>query len=144
MEATPADLHAVGLALGQEIVIRGGLRALGNPAFQTVSDFQDNGPTQDPKETASSSQSVPSGGSSSASSGDMDAPNTSVLKGASAALDALVAGKDFQKDADGRRPVFGSGLPLTLPQGDPRVLLTVRAGSKKAERIVDFLHPRVR
>ena len=131
---TPNDVEALLLPMGQQLYLRRALAKLGNGAFPS-SEPEDV--TVDPL----SRQPSPSGQSSPrpASSSSVEAPQEETTKGllsAGNALDNLFSSLDIPTKEDLSTP--------SQPEYDPRIHLTMRATSRKVEKIYNYLPERVK
>lgn len=118
------EVKRAGLALGQEVLFRLALTKLGNPNFQENAEPaslpgtpRNNGPAQDSVEVI---------------------PDEDPLLLAGAQLDAL-----FKDSPDMTRPTPSKPSPMNALY-DPRILLSARATTKKAEKIVAYLPEKVK
>ena len=119
------EVKRAGLALGQEVFLRMALAKLGNPNFveEEVSRSTPATPVRTPVRTTLPAQDI----------------NQSLaqdpLLSAGAQLDEL-----FKDSPDVTRALSAVATPAPLPSAyDPRILLSARATTKKAEKIISFL-----
>ena len=140
------EMKRTGLSLGQEVLFRLALTKLGNPNMEH--DGGNKGTGQVPGTPASPRTRPQDTGSLAA-----EAPETDPLMLAGQQLDALFKNSSDTQNAgdqldsllknslDTRNPIRST--PVEMPY-DPRILLSAKASSKKAEKIVSFLPEKVK
>lgn len=149
METEKHDIAKIGLAVGQEARVRGGIRALGNVRFKEAlpNDKQQSTPTSD--EGSITTDDAATGDKS--PMGDLTSQEADLLLKAGKDLDVLLGQPggitSCNLGADPRKEPGSFSLQDTLPKTDvydPRQLLTLKATTRKAEKIASFLPERVK
>ena len=144
LEADRQDIAKIGLAVGQEVIVRRGLRDLGNLHFQEA-PLTEKTATSTQEDDSTDPRSTGPGGSPPL--GSLTAQQTDLLIQAGADLDALL------NNSSGRSaPNLGVGTELlslgdlqSKPETyDPRHLLTLKSTTRKAEKIASFLPEKVK
>ena len=163
--AKSGDIRRIGITIGQEIVLRSALASLGNKNF-----LEPPATTSDPATIGDSSAALPATSEAAqqlgevvdgaqnteeTNSDDMGAPSTQDPQGVDKNIAAPAAAEDslehflsvgppaplLKGGADIRQ---ASSPSVAMDAHDPRVLLTMKASTKKAEKIMSFLPDKVR
>ena len=128
---TPADVLALQMPLGQQVLLRAALADLGNESFQ------DNESESAPSRPASPVSSRQDPQPDSRGSAPESAQTVSLLD-AGKALDALLAA------GDPTQAPYALPEVAKIPEYNPRVHLTLKATNKKAAKIFNFLPDKVK
>ena len=144
LQLTDAEVIRLGLPIGQELRLRTALCDLGNVHVSRPSTARAEGDATesssfDEEETYADAQApVPQ---PAATAAGPKTANASALNSASDSLDSFLKAlpNDFALD-----PAVSAPASKPSRTSDPRMLLTVRVRSKKAEKIVNFLPERTR
>jgi len=131
----PSDVSALQEPMGQHVYLRNALAKMGSPAFQDKEQPANNEEINAIDDQRSDQQSPrPS------------QDNVTAMDKAEEALDALFSSKPapYAEDPDTLVASQACGFAQEMDLHDPRMLLTVKASQRKAERIINFLPERVK